>query len=177
MERVHAEIAKHDDLTRARELCAFARKLVQETAQAARALSLELHPGILDDLGLVPALRWYCSEIQKKSGLQVTLRAPARVEADPEVARTLYRAAQESLQNVAEHANASKAIVSLVQSVGSLSLRVEDDGSGFEPGTPSQGIGLLRVRERAAHLGGELRVESGADGTVIELLIPTASSA
>lgn len=159
------------------DLCVQARTVVHGAAQAARALSVELHPGILDDLGLVPALRWFCSEVERSSGLDVELETPTRIDLNPKVARTVYRAAQESLNNVVAHAQARKARVHLTQSDSIVILEVSDDGAGFDfPGMEHSvelGIGILGMRERVRHLGGQLHVDSTiGEGTRIRLEVP-----
>lgn len=166
------------DFETASQRCAAARGMVQEAASSARTLSVELHPGILDDLGLVPALRWYCGELRRTADIEVELMSPRRLEVDPDVARTIYRAAQESLKNVVMHAHAKHASVELCTEPDRVVLEVSDDGRGFDlrqqRADTQLGIGILGMRERARHLGGELRVTTAPGaGTRVRLDIPT----
>jgi len=142
-----------------------ARKLLRETAQAARRLSAELHPGILDDLGLVPALRWYCGEFARRSSLKIDLEAGALPEIAAPAAAVLYRAVQEGLSNVLRHAGATRAIVALRRDGTAIRLELRDDGRGVSrPGKRRRpGVGLLAIRERAAALGGVTKLEPSAE--------------
>src|SRR5207249_2749009 len=116
------------------------------------ALSRQLHPSILDDLGLVEALRSECASFSRREGIAVDYRPeeiPTTLSAD--VALGVYRVAQEALRNVAKHAAVNEARVSLVVAGSELLLRVRDEGVGFDPaGVPSEpGLGLSSMEERA----------------------------
>lgn len=162
------------------ELCSRARALVQDLTQVARSLSSELHPGILEDLGLVAALRWYCAQVSESSGIEVLLETPRRADPGPKAARTLYRVVQESLANVVLHSGATRATVRLTVCDAQYGVEIEDDGEGFDLSALSErgrlGLGLLGMRERARHLGGRLDVESApGKGTRVRLELDTAS--
>lgn len=161
--------------------CATIRDEVQTIVAATRRMSASLHPGILDDLGLVPALRWYCGEVSRDAQLEVALDAPDKIEVAPEVMRTVYRVAQESISNVVRHARASTCRVELDRQDGYVLLSVTDDGKGFDVSARRRrgrfGIGLLGMGERARHLGGVLDVHSEVGGgTRVDLRLPTSTS-
>ena len=156
------------------------RALAHQTLRAVRNLSIDLRPSALDDLGLLPALRWYVKEYQQKCGVEVDFSASGlkeRLPADTETA--LYRVIQESLTNTAKHAHAKKAWVTLAEESGTARARVRDDGQGFDAPavlrTPWQdrGLGLAGMQERVALLNGDIQIESQpGHGTTIEISIP-----
>jgi signal transduction histidine kinase len=141
-----------------------------------RRVAYQLHPSILDHLGLAAALRAYCREFSEREGIEVKLSARRAPERLPEpIALCFYRIAQESLRNVAKHARATAAAVKLDSSTRGLHLTVRDNGVGFDPKSASQkgGIGLLSIRERARLVDGQLTIQSKpAAGTRIDLWAP-----
>jgi two-component system, NarL family, sensor histidine kinase DevS len=147
------------------------RDLVRSTLQDVRQLAVELRPKALDDFGLVAALERLTETFAEQTGISVEFE-PAlpegRLPAEAETA--LYRIVQESLTNVVKHARASKVSVVLTRKDDFVSVIVEDDGVGFEPGRARDGgLGLVGIRERVGLLGGRLRVESrpGAGTTFV----------
>ena len=143
-------------------------------------ISRNLHPGVLNRLGLVAVLRDTGTEFAKRTGVSVKLacaRLTARLPADTEL--TLYRILQEALKNVEKHARASHVAVNLTQRDAFVKLAIHDDGIGFDPaphpspGKGKGGLGLLGMRERATYVGGTLRIKSALRaGTKIEVRIP-----
>jgi two-component system CheB/CheR fusion protein len=131
-------------------------------------LAWELRPAALDDLGLVAALEQYVVEWSRHYGIEAAFHADAlRLDADLEV--SLYRIAQEALNNVVKHAQASRVEVLIEARPGEVVLIVEDNGVGFSPEeVTGRGLGLLGVSERASLVGGSLEIESnsGAGATV-----------
>lgn len=156
------------------------RALAHQTLRAVRNLSIDLRPSALDDLGLLPALRWYTKEYQQKCGVEVELTASGlkeRLPADHETA--LYRVIQESLTNTAKHAHARKAWVSITQDGGMVHVSIRDNGKGFDAPavlrTPWQdrGLGLAGMQERVLLLKGSIKIESQiGEGTRIEISMP-----
>lgn len=152
------------------------RVLAAGTLDEIHGLIMELRPRVLDEMGLVPALRQYVNDFGSKHGIHVEfealgtdLRLPARVES------CLYRVVQEALTNVARHAQAANASVVLDIRPDQVSAIVEDDGAGFDPDRESgpRSLGLAGMRERVALLEGTLQVESGPDlGTSIFAKVP-----
>lgn len=143
------------------------KALVDETLDQMRDLSLELRPSMLDDLGLLPTLRWYVDSYKKRAGIDVVLQAiglEERLAAEMET--VLYRVVQEALTNVARHSEASVVHVRLERAGDTISALVEDDGVGFNQllvsarEEPQRGAGLLGMRERIASQGGTLQIES-----------------
>lgn len=142
--------------------------VIDEAMDQVRNLSLNLRPAILDDLGLVAALRWLLKSMANKGGLKVSFQPECddfpRFPRDTETA--CFRVAQEAVTNVLRHARASKVTIRLEREGSGISLTVSDDGIGFDvrskqncPGGEG-GFGLLGMEERAALLGGTLRIES-----------------
>ncbi|HEV3276057.1 MAG TPA: PAS domain S-box protein [Terriglobia bacterium] len=156
-------------------------RLVDETIQSVRRISTELRPGILDDLGLVAAVEWAAEEFQARTGTECRLELPeGDVAADPAQATAIFRIFQETLTNVARHANATRVDVRLADGNGGLVLEVRDNGAGISAEKLSQGqsLGILGMRERAALLGGVLAIRGAAgEGTAVEVRIPEAPPA
>jgi PAS domain S-box-containing protein len=141
-------------------------KLVEATVDSIRDVMAELRPAVLDDYGLAAVLRWYAEDFSRRTGVTTnvvgndpTPRLAAAIEG------TLFRVVQESLTNVAKHAQAQQARVMLESRPGRFCLSVTDDGCGFNSAgiqqpTDHHGWGLMIMRERAESAGGQLRVES-----------------
>ena len=164
----------------ARERIADTRALAHSTLRAVRNLSIDLRPSALDDLGLLPALRWYVKEYQKKCSIEVDFHATGLKERLPaEMETALYRIVQECLTNTAKHANANKVTITLKEETDRVYARITDDGNGFDYEallrTPGQerGLGLAGMNERAVLLDGTLTIHSTPGiGTIIEVSIP-----
>jgi signal transduction histidine kinase len=158
-----------------------ASAVVDRAIREVRSLSHLLHPPLLDEAGLVSALRWLVGGVRDRSGIQTTLDLqPVEFpRLSPEVERTVFRIVQEALTNVFRHSNAHVATVSVVQKDSRLVVHVMDDGKGvseqtlqLQPG--SIGVGIGGMRERARELGGELRMLNASPGTIVEVVIPSA---
>src|SRR5581483_2559442 len=147
------------------------RDLVRSTLQDVRRLAVELRPKALDDFGLVAALERLTESFAEQTGIAVEFAAPKDADRLPaEVETALYRIVQESLTNVVKHARASRVSIVLTRRRSSVSIVVEDDGVGFEPGRETgDGIGLLGMQERVGLLGGRVALESrpGAGTTFV----------
>src|SRR3989454_9818999 len=167
----------------ARERIADTRALAHSTLRAIRNLSIDLRPSALDDLGLLPALRWYVKEYQKKCSIEVEFHATGFKERLPaEMETALYRIVQECLTNTAKHANANRVTITLKEETDRVYARITDDGEGFDYEallrTPGQerGLGLAGMNERAVLLDGTLNIHSTFErGTIIEVSIPLPS--
>jgi len=165
LEDVHDEVAL-------KATVAEVRDLVRSTLQDVRRLAIELRPKALDDFGLVAALERLTENFAEQTGMSIEFvpNVPGDERFPPEVETALYRLVQESLTNVVKHAHAKSVSILLTQKPGSVSVVVEDDGVGFEPGRATgDGIGLLGMRERVGLFGGRLILESrpGAGTTVV----------
>jgi len=143
-----------------------------------RDLSHDLHPGILEHVGLVEALRARCDELAAVSKATCRLDVSDSWRDVPDAAALcLYRVAQEALRNVERHAQALNVVVSLDQRDGLISMQVVDDGRGFPAGRKQQGLGLLSLNERVGLLGGDLKVRSQAGtGTTLSVTLPMGIS-
>lgn len=154
-----------------------ALSLVDTGIRGIRSVVHSLRPSLLDDLGLLPALRSLVTEFRERSGLDVRLEAPATLTPlSKETELALFRALQEALANVARHAAARSVAVQIEQRDGRLRLRVEDDGrglpAGVTPGTIERAghMGIAGMRERIGALGGTVAVEAPA-GQGVRLLV------
>ena len=143
--------------------------LVERTIEQVRGLSLDLRPALLDDLGLVPALRSHVGAMARRSDIEASFVVDERIDRqDPEVETACYRIAQEAMNNVARHSGASRVRVELARSEHAFWLIVADDGSGFDVtaamarAAAGASLGLLGMRERAALLGGRVDITSSA---------------
>lgn len=195
-ERRHIAELLHDDL---QQLLAGARLLLQsacktlppmqeladvellleESITKSRRLSHELSPAVLHHSGLIPALEWLSGQMHKQFGLKVNLEVEAEQPAESSPLKVfLFRAAQELLFNVVKHAKVKSARLVLFSSGGSIGITVSDKGHGFNPGilecpTVKAGFGLLRLRERARYVGGNLMVESAPGrGSRFTFIVP-----
>jgi signal transduction histidine kinase len=151
------------------------RELVVSTLQDVRRLAVELRPAALDDFGLVPAIERLRDTVEEQGGISVDVQSPLADERlPPETETALYRIVQEALVNVLKHAAASRVTVRLSRSGKTVSLVVQDDGRGFDPGgVRDGGLGLVGMRERVALLGGRLTVESSeGGGTLLRVEVP-----
>ena len=143
---------------------------------ATRRIAADLRPLVLDDLGLVPALEWLVQTFTQRTTVRCELLVDDSLELDEPFATGIFRIVQESLQNVAKHAEAQHVEVELKTEGDYLLLRVQDDGIGFRPSQPRkpQSLGLVGLRERAQLMRGELRVDSSPGaGTRVDARIPT----
>src|SRR6266704_4003561 len=119
----------------ARERIADTRALAHSTLRAIRNLSIDLRPSALDDLGLLPALRWYVKEYQKKCSIDVEFHASGFKQRLPaEMDTALYRIVQESLTNTARHAYAHKVLITMKEDADAVYATITDDGCGFDVG-------------------------------------------
>ena len=172
-----------------RRLVRALREVNQELDRAiteVQRISSNLRPSVLDDFGLVTALRMLCKDFEKVHGVATTFREasppPSTVDGNLEIA--LYRIAQEALGNTAKHAHARKASLSLETGAQGVTLTVSDDGTGFSDADASRaraeghGMGLMSMRERSELLGGTFQVETAAGtGTTISVTIPLSAEA
>jgi PAS domain S-box-containing protein len=156
-------------------------ELVDYTIQSVRKISTELRPGILDDLGLVAAVEWAAEEFEARTGTRCRLDLPEdNIEIDQERATAVFRIFQETLTNVARHADASEVGIRLAKENGDLTLEVRDNGRGIgeEQLSGGRSLGILGMRERATLLGGELGIiGSPQKGTTIRVRIPVSHCA
>lgn len=165
-----------------RESAAEIGTLVDQSLQASRTLTAELSPPALQESGLAAGLEWLGQWMQEKHGLAVELRTEGEAGSLPEdVTIVLYQSVRELLLNVAKHAEAKAAAVSLAVTEGQVCVLVQDEGVGFDPEqgpVPGRagGFGLFGIRERVEMLGGRLEVDSApGQGSRFLMSIPLAS--
>ena len=149
--------------------------LVTQTTSAIRNMMTELRPPVLDDYGLLAALRWYSNQVATRTGLKIDVYGDgAQPRLPEEIENALFRIAQEALTNVVKHAHATQVMVMLVITDDSVALQITDNGRGFAPNilTPITrlGWGLLNMRERAEAIGGCCESHSRPDAGVTVLV-------
>jgi PAS domain S-box-containing protein len=153
-------------------------EVVDQTIKSVRRISTELRPGILDDLGLMAAVEWAVEEFEARTGTKCRLDLPENDSAiDSDRATAIVRILQETLTNVARHANASAVEVRLLKEPGNVILEVRDNGRGVreEELSASGSLGIRGMRERALLLGGELTIQGiSGQGTTVWMRIPLA---
>jgi signal transduction histidine kinase len=168
------------------------RDLATRMLDELRHLALDLRPAVLDDHGLVAAVRWLAATLTERTGLpcRVTVSGdlPPEQRLPPATETALFRITQEALANVAKHAQATQCRVRLERTAGAISVTVEDNGAGLPlapefsespsgaPAGPRQ-MGLFNMRERAALLGGTctIRRQGASGGTVVRAELPLLS--
>ena len=155
-------------------------ELSQQTYQSIKRYAQALRPGILDDLGLVPALKWLAQEINSLAGIEVPVKVDTMPPLPPETQLVLFRIVQEALNNVHRHSGASEACITVECQEAEVRVTISDNGKGFElpqqlSDFAGQGkLGLTGMAERAQLVGGELEVISQiGKGTKIIVKAPT----
>ncbi len=163
------------EATNFHEKIEMTQQLIEKSVNTVHCFARDLRPAVLDDLGLIPALKSYLEDFMKDTGIRTSLTAFAGITKLSNDKRTvLYRVAQEALNNVAKHAQASHTEVKIHQHQETVYMEIHDNGSGFLVneetlfGMQSTRLGLLGMRERVEMIGGKFRVEStpGQETTV-----------
>jgi len=147
--------------------------LVENTVRVVRNMALLLRPSMLDDLGLIPALKWQARESAKRTSMDVTVATELDSDDLPDEYKTcIYRVVQEALNNCARHSHATTARIRVEQRPERLMLIIQDDGQGFDV-RHMKGLGLLGVQERVARLGGTCNIHSKPGrGTILTVELP-----
>jgi PAS domain S-box-containing protein len=160
-----------------REKLAKMRGILDNTVAATRRIAADLRPLMLDDLGFLPAAEWLVQNFRERNRIDCKLMVEQEdIELDEPYATSVFRILQESLTNIAKHAQANRVEVSLDQFGGEMRLTVQDDGKGFDPADPRKpnSYGLLGLRERVHLVGGDVKIDSTPGrGTRIAVRIPT----
>jgi two-component system, NarL family, sensor histidine kinase UhpB len=151
--------------------------LTQYTLENVRVLAQQLRPSVLDDLGLLPAFRWLVEDSQQRLHLDVELQVnnvdSSHYALPPAYETALFRIAQESLTNIARHAQTQRAFIALKREASQVDLSIRDEGCGYDPAMRHAGSGIIGMRERAALLKGDLTIHSNpGDGTTIQVILP-----
>ncbi len=151
--------------------------LIEQLGDKIRSISSDLRPDLLDDLGLVPTLRWNIEEYARnRPELQIDFQAVgARKRFPSDIELVLYRLFQESLNNVIKHSRATRFSVTLTYSHPKIIFILKDNGIGFDQNTDTDGIGLLGMRERVVSVAGTIAIISGKGrGTTIRVELPVS---
>lgn len=156
-----------------------ASQLVDRAIQQVRSISHLLHPPLLDEVGLVSALRWFLEGLSERSGIEIRLEVepPDVGRLKSEVETAIFRIVQEALTNMFRHSGAHNGIVRLIEKEGNIVVTIRDDGKGIEQEViqlrpESLGIGIGGMRQRVTELGGSLRLANANPGTIVEVIIP-----
>jgi len=159
-----------------------ARGLLDQLEGRLRRLSHELHPTILEDLGLLPALVFLAESFSNRIGAAIRVAGSSGGRLPAPVELAAYRAVQAALHNVGKHAGAASVMVDVERKGEALRVRVSDDGIGFDPSASARaearGLGLVGIRERLLPLGGRLEIRSSpGHGTRLSVEIPSSAAA
>jgi signal transduction histidine kinase len=147
--------------------------LVENTVRVVRNMALLLRPSMLDDLGLIPALKWQARESSKRMSMDVSVATELDSDHLPDEYKTcIYRVVQEALHNCARHSLATTVRIRVEQKGDRLTLVIQDDGQGFDV-QQMKGLGLLGIQERVTRLGGKSTVHSKpGGGTILSVELP-----
>ncbi|HRG82839.1 MAG TPA: PAS domain S-box protein [Chitinophagaceae bacterium] len=171
--RLGKELAVNEKFERDKsEILAF----INEVISTVRKISSSLRPSLLDDVGLVPAMEWYCKDFSKRTGIQTDFQSGIQdLKLEEKIKTGLFRIFQESLTNVARHAGASQVLVSLDIQDQWVRLLVQDNGKGFNQDeiAAKKTLGILGIRERAVMMKGDYSISSApGEGTITKVRVP-----
>ena len=156
-----------------------AEQLVQQLHQEIRTMSYLLHPPLLDETGLGPALTWYVEGLRSRSGIQMSVNISedlGRLPRDMEL--VAFRVVQESLTNIHRHSGSKTAEITIKRNPHAITLEIRDEGEGMSPQKLAEiqsrggGVGIRGIRERVQQLDGDMSIESSKTGTRVFVTIP-----
>ncbi|OQX94942.1 hypothetical protein B6I21_07980, partial [candidate division KSB1 bacterium 4572_119] len=164
------------ELTKQQEKLTTMSELVDATIGTVKKISTDLRPGLLDDLGLIPAIEWQLAEFKKRTNIDFNLNIdPEEIYIDQERSTALFRIFQETLTNIVRHADASLVSVTFKFINNTVNLKVQDNGIGItkkQINDPNS-LGLLGIRERLLPLAGKFNIKGEKDkGTTITVSLP-----
>ena len=166
----------HDDDSGLIGNLADMRAQIDDLVQMVRRIASDLRPPLLDDFGLLAALEWQAREWEKRTGVACLLNRPSdEIKLDRDCRTAVFRVFQESLTNVARHAQATKVMVDVKDDGTQLVLTVRDNGRGIaaEALRPGKSLGLLGMRERMREVSGDLEIEgTPGSGTCVTVRVP-----
>lgn len=149
---------------------------IDQGIQTVRRIATELRPAILDDFGLIAAMEWQLNDFQRRSGIRCEWHCSLEeVDLGRDGATAVFRVFQESLTNIARHAQATCVVVTVQGMEAQLSLQIQDNGIGFQPkqAQGSRSFGLVGMRERVSLLGGTVEVQGRpGQGTTVTVVVP-----
>ncbi len=171
-------VAKSEQVGDLKQATSDSLNMVNSLIAQSRSLLFELHPPMLDDLGLVPALRWYAKSFQQQTGTQMTISENGEpLKLPSALASYFFRSIKELVNNARKHGQATEVVVTVSWRKNEIRAIVDDNGKGFNSNSadspPQVGLGLAAIRERAATLNGEFQIESQLNqGTRAMLTVP-----
>ena len=166
------------DWARATDMLHAVSGELAEEAKNLRQVMSDLRPPVLEERGLIPAVRELCARSQRELSIPVAVEATPSPEVPSDVETLAYRVIQEALSNVAKHADATEITVRVEAKIGTLQVTVADNGCGFDPNDAREflragKVGLASMRERAELSGGTLTIRSGPGiGTSVMATLP-----
>ncbi len=160
---------------------AESEQLVQQLSQEIRTMSYLLHPPLLDETGLLGAIRWYADGLKERSGLSITLEVAAQFDRLPrEIELVLFRLVQECLTNIHRHSGSTTGFIRIAREGENAALEIQDQGKGIPAEKLSDiqlsgcGVGIRGMRERVHSVGGYMNIESNDRGTTISFQVPVS---
>ena len=155
--------------------------LAEQVISEIRTLSYALHPPLIDEAGLVGALKWYAAGFEKRSGVKVTLDVREDIVLPRAIEEAVFRIVQEMLTNIQRHSGSGVARIGIECEPRQVRLTVADKGRGIpfhfrdnREALFASGVGMASIRERVRDLGGELHIDSSAEGTSLAVTFPLA---
>jgi signal transduction histidine kinase len=167
--------------TKALDILAETVSIAEQCSRELRTISYLLHPPLLEEAGLVSAVRWYADGVSQRARIQISVDvAPDFRRLPPDVETTLFRILQESLTNITRHSGSPTARIRILRGSGEVVLEVKDEGKGIPPeklqkvngNVSGLGVGLAGIWERVRQFNGELDVNSNSQGTTITVVVP-----
>jgi two-component system sensor histidine kinase UhpB len=151
-------------------------KVIDDTVETVQRISSKLRPGILDELGLFPAIEWQSQEFQKVTGIIFSLSLPSHeIQLDKEKSTALFRIFQEAITNIIRHASATTIQISLYSGSDLLIMEIKDNGTGITLAQirNPKSLGIIGMKERALAVGGEVYIDGIPNkGTIVKVEIP-----
>jgi signal transduction histidine kinase len=177
LEKLKCELGGPKDLSEA--LLDDTTSLVDEMSRQLRTMSYLLHPPLLDEAGLVSAVKWYADGFAARSSIEISLEVPPDLGRLPEQLEiTVFRLVQESLTNIHRHSGSKTAVIRMLRDKQGITLEIEDKGKGLKLSLQDgdcasrRGVGMLGMKERVRRFGGTLDFLTGAAGTTVRATLP-----
>ncbi|MOA04656.1 Oxygen sensor histidine kinase NreB [compost metagenome] len=167
--RLDRIIGDHDEISELKALRGDVSGLMEDV----RGLAWELRPSVLDDLGVVPAIRTYTDNYSQHFGIRVKLECDLKSRLGILKETAIYRVIQEGLTNIAKYADVAEAEVALMERDTEIEVRIKDNGNGFNHEQNVRGVGLFSMEERARSVSGQLMLHTEpGGGTEIIFIVP-----
>jgi signal transduction histidine kinase len=150
-------------------------ELIDRTVKSVRRICAELRPGLLDDFGLSAAIEWEAQEFSKRTDIECQIVSdPEDMVLPQEISTAIFRIFQETMTNIARHANATQVDITLKRGQEKIKMSVSDNGEGItqEQIQDSRSFGITGMRERVHYLGGNLFISGNTHGTTVSVVIP-----